>query len=418
MKKTLLAISLSCLLAACGGGSSDNDSSNGGPSDGNPPTSNLQTGVLTDGPVGNVRYETSSGVKGFTNERGEFEYKAGDSVTFYLGNIELGTTTAQAHITPIELSEDENIRTNLLILLQSLDKDQDHSNGIAISNDAIEALADKTLNLSLPTVSFVADSTLKKVLEDLKLVLVSEEDAKNNFFYNFIKDNAGAWVLEDKTDNSKVILYIDDNITLSDEHVFNFILGETAPSDDVGQSGIEKGKMHWNPTTGQLSRPLNHPEFEIDTNGEWGLSHPQENFTLAYGVTKDTLILKEGESTHTFKKAENKANSVVGTWVTEGLVVNLASDKSFMTLSTENDECASPGIESGTYNFGQDFIQAMTITTETSGCAGLVDTWGDFDHGQYTRDKFGLLLNGNSLTITYKDEETGEVNVPVIFAKK
>lgn len=67
MKKTLICLALTGLLTACGG-SDDNSST--------PPASNIgtQTGVLTDAVISGVRYVTSSGVTGFTNDNGEFNF--------------------------------------------------------------------------------------------------------------------------------------------------------------------------------------------------------------------------------------------------------------------------------------------------------------------------------------------------------
>lgn len=411
MKKTLLAISLACLLTACGS-SSDDDSSSGGGA----PSSSLQTGVFTDGPVANIRYETSSGLTGTTDAQGQFQYNTGDSVTFYLGDIKLGSSEAQAHVTPLDLSPDSPVRaTNLLILLQSLDSDHDHSNGISISDDVLAALKGKTLDLSVDTEQFVQSPALTEVLSSENLTLVTADAAKKNFFDSFIKDNAGAWILEDKTDNSKVILYIDSETASGDnQYAFNFLLGETAAADDSGKPGIEKGQISWDPMTGKLSKVQ---DFEIDTNGEWGLSHPQGDFILTYGTAKDTLILKEGNETHIFKKADNTANSVVGTWVTDGLIINLASDKSFITIATETDDCAQPGIEAGTYEAGADYIQAKTMSIDTTGCSGFVDTWGSAAN-QYDLDKFKLTLAGNSLTVQYVDGDTGEPDAPVVFSRK
>ncbi len=40
---------------------------------------------------------------------------------------------AKARITPLDLAESENARTNLMVFLQSLDANGDHSDGIEIS---------------------------------------------------------------------------------------------------------------------------------------------------------------------------------------------------------------------------------------------------------------------------------------------
>ena len=124
MKKTLLIVAMAALLSACGGSSSDNSSTNnpnngGGNSDNgnnNPPNGgsttpdvNTKTGVFTDGKISGVNYTTSSGLKGTTNQQGEFSFNDGDSVTFSIANVQIGETTpAKAYVTPLDLAKDQN----------------------------------------------------------------------------------------------------------------------------------------------------------------------------------------------------------------------------------------------------------------------------------------------------------------------
>ena len=108
MKKTLLCLTLAGLLSACGGSDNDSDS-NPNP----PPSSTTQIGVLTDGPVTGVKYlrTSSSGesIEDFTNDKGEFKYAEGDTVRFFIGDVQLGEAIeAKARITPLDLAESEN----------------------------------------------------------------------------------------------------------------------------------------------------------------------------------------------------------------------------------------------------------------------------------------------------------------------
>jgi len=88
MKFKLIALSVASALAlsACG---SSNDS---------PGT---MTGVLSDSYVKGVSYTTSSNGSGTTGANGEFNYKSGDTVTFKIGEVTLGTvdTVSYTHLT-------------------------------------------------------------------------------------------------------------------------------------------------------------------------------------------------------------------------------------------------------------------------------------------------------------------------------
>ena len=88
-------------IFSCGGGGGGTSSSS--------PTSTPQQGQFNDAPVDGLIYETSSGIKGFTKNGGKFKYYLGDIVTFYLGNIKLGSVKlnkANASIWPKDLFEE------------------------------------------------------------------------------------------------------------------------------------------------------------------------------------------------------------------------------------------------------------------------------------------------------------------------
>src|SRR5690606_16170461 len=187
MKKTLLCIALAGLLSACGG-SDDNSST--------PPANNVgtQIGVLTDGIISGVTYITSSGATGVTNEKGEFKFNDDEKVKFFIGGVQLGDEIeAKERITPLDLVESENARINLMVFLQSLDEEGDHSDGIQISDDTKTAFTAVKLNFNQSTTDFVNEAIVKTVIPEEKLV--NEEDAKAHFQTTFYKDIAGTWRL-------------------------------------------------------------------------------------------------------------------------------------------------------------------------------------------------------------------------------
>ncbi len=85
----------------------------------------------------------------------QFEYAEGDTVRFFIGDVQLGEAIeAKARITPLDLAESENARTNLMVFLQSLDTDGDHSNGIEISADTQTALTAVNIEFQANTAEF------------------------------------------------------------------------------------------------------------------------------------------------------------------------------------------------------------------------------------------------------------------------
>lgn len=115
-------------------------------------TDQVRTGVFIDGPVIGLRYESLTR-SGLTNEDGEFEYDEGETVTFSVGGVVLGTTKGAKQVSPFDLFgvtpptsalairnhltdnvvSDFDRAVNVCVFLQALDADRDPSNGIDVT---------------------------------------------------------------------------------------------------------------------------------------------------------------------------------------------------------------------------------------------------------------------------------------------
>ncbi len=134
---SLVALSAAALFyAGCGGG-------NGGESSGSSTTSTSATvlsGQFLDGPTQRLEYRTESQSGTETDANGQFLYSSGETITFYLGGLPLGSTTAKTVITPADLVEGGYVEQeqviNLTRFLQTLDVDGNSANGIEISSQA------------------------------------------------------------------------------------------------------------------------------------------------------------------------------------------------------------------------------------------------------------------------------------------
>jgi predicted acyl esterase len=105
----------------------------------------IKNGVFWDSPVKGLIYKTPS-TQGRTNVEGKFRYSPGEDITFYVGDIKLGTAPAREMMTPCDFSpmpfEPGNDLTAITIteviniskFLQTLDEDGNVENGITISN--------------------------------------------------------------------------------------------------------------------------------------------------------------------------------------------------------------------------------------------------------------------------------------------
>ena len=88
----LLLATLVTTTACSGGGSSSSAAS----------VDNPLTGVFVDAPVGGLNYQTAT-MSGITDENGTFKYHEGETVTFMIGDLMLGSAPGSDIMTPIDL---------------------------------------------------------------------------------------------------------------------------------------------------------------------------------------------------------------------------------------------------------------------------------------------------------------------------
>ena len=108
----------------------------------------IATGVFA-GPIRGLRYQTPTKT-GMTNERGEFQYRKGESVTFGVGGLVLGSLEGAPRVNLAQLVNradgridrlHDPIVTNLARLVQTLDSGGSAENGVTIAaavHDLIE----------------------------------------------------------------------------------------------------------------------------------------------------------------------------------------------------------------------------------------------------------------------------------------
>jgi len=128
------------LFAACGGGGG------GGTSPSPPPVRTFDDGVFIDSAVGGLTYQSGSNAQGTTDANGTFTYENGVSITFSLGGITLGTLPdGKALVSPYDFGAQQ--AENIARLLQTLDADGIHANGIDLTA-AATALSGTVLDAS------------------------------------------------------------------------------------------------------------------------------------------------------------------------------------------------------------------------------------------------------------------------------
>ena len=161
------AIALAASLAACGGGGGDDSE----------PAATSASGAFVDSAVQGLDYYIDGVKAGTTDAAGRFTYITGKAVTFRVGNVTLGTTAVAdlSFVTPAGLSSSAASVNNILVLLQSLDADNNPANGIVIPTDTAARLT-TAVDLS------ASGTTLASVQADLPtLQLISAEAALTHF---------------------------------------------------------------------------------------------------------------------------------------------------------------------------------------------------------------------------------------------
>ncbi len=164
-------------------------------------------GIFMDDAVSGLSYKTES-TAGQTDENGVFKYKGGEEITFFIGDIVLGTAKGKTLISPLDLSPgaedvDDSKVTNIALLLQTLDHDGYLNNGIQIPLGIEPVVAESIalngpLDLEQEPDVFAQDRPLTGLLEELNTVQkfaeniagalrqpVTPEDARQHLKANF-----------------------------------------------------------------------------------------------------------------------------------------------------------------------------------------------------------------------------------------
>ena len=256
MKKVSLVISnvavvVVLFISGCGNNSNS----------GNKQSTNtaLNKGIFTDSPVKNLFYQTSSGIKGYTDQNGTFNYKTGDYVTFKLNNLTLGEAKASSVVTPNSffMRSDYNL-LDIAFVLQSLDTDGNISNGIQLpSPKVLSKISFNDINLSDATNTFNNITTIKSELknkdENDTFPNMNFESVESNYeisstinYLTFMKDtkksfliskgNPKILMLQDKEiyDNNKLIgNYEFDKSFLSESANIKYYTADNLPSDNI-----------------------------------------------------------------------------------------------------------------------------------------------------------------------------------------
>jgi hypothetical protein len=349
------------------------------------------TGVLSDAAVGGVAYTTSSGVTGTTAADGSYSFNPGDTVTFKLGGLTLGTATATGIITPMELSGVSAVKLqNLLVLLQSLDSDGNPANGISIPAGAAAAVA-ASVNLDGSTATFASDAGVQAAMTAGGIAGAPKSVAavsahflaqglallSGNIWFNQSTDSGGQ--------THTAILRIDA--------MGKYVQIETGSdklegSTVVASSGVEAGTLSvagFSPSGFNVTATI-----ATDSNGQWGVSGFQECDRLR-NVGDQLVTIDCNSARGNFSKMQNVAGGIVGAWFRtfQENGITLASETYYFANGTYVDtgytvDCV--GACPSEARFGTYTLANGLLTAVEDGSADQPIT-------------YSLLADGNALTL-------------------
>lgn len=166
-----VAVTCATFLSACGGG--------GGSS-----SATSLTGVFSDSAVSGLTY-VIGGVAAKTDATGHFTYVAGNTITFKVGDIVLGSAVAKPFMSPVTLvsgatDETNTTVTNISKFLQTVDDDNNPANGIQITTAIHTAATGRTINFVQTTVNYDADAAVTNAYAALTAAAASGAHAGVN----------------------------------------------------------------------------------------------------------------------------------------------------------------------------------------------------------------------------------------------
>lgn len=129
----------------------------------------IETGVfLYGGPVVGLEFRTETQY-GTTDADGTFLYVPGETITFFVGDIIIGQTVAQATLTPLNLvlgavDETDPVVTNICRFLLTLDDDDISDNGVQIISAVRSASVGIFINFDVTVFEFESSAWVQNII--------------------------------------------------------------------------------------------------------------------------------------------------------------------------------------------------------------------------------------------------------------
>lgn len=420
----LVIACVTSLLIGCGGGSSSSSPASGATS---------ETGVLLDEAVTNIGYRTET-LEGVTNSQGQYNYIEGETVTFFIGDLEFPPITASGIVTPLDMAGTEDTSNptvvNILRLLQSIDEDGNPDNGITITETAKNNATQIDFDVSVS--DFSSSSAVTTFIANsgsTNTTLISESEAIAHFEETLIEEGegfepstsiAGVWVNEETTNELLAFVFFQNGTYV---HMEIDEIAPLNPDNPNEVSGMEWGTYSIDPETRELTASIT-----FDGNDDTGLTDSIGQVDIFAQVDGDTLTLEiDDNDNSTIEESEaieftRSSNAgILGAWTNtettnellafvffdNGTYAHLEVDE-VAPLNTENPNEVS-GMEWGTYSIDPETGElTASITFDGNDDTGLTDSIGQVD--------IFAQVDGDTLTLQIDDNDNGSISEGEEFA--
>ena len=394
--KELLCLSILSALTACGGSSSGNDKNAD-------PVAN--TGVFLDSPVINIGYRTET-LEGITNSKGEYQYLAGETVTFFIGDLIFPAVKATGTVTPLDLADTKDINdsdvVNMIRLLQTLDQDANPDNGITITEAAKSAATQVDFGLSeseFENAAAVTSLITNGGQDSQPTTLVETSAAIEHFNQSLINEGVlpspvvGAWLI---TDEPEI------NIGGSD---LSFLLllpsGKyyMAESNEINEGdGFEFGSYTFANSTLSITTT-------VDTNSAIGFSAVSTASNLTIDLSESAFTFPTDDpresGNYTFTKQALSQSMLGGAWLSEdGLAMFVFLNNGEYIAFQSEEENDFIGFEWGNFS-----LEGSTLTVSTIDNSDGEALFCDNSSGSVCQDtEFQVSVQEDTLTLTVPQE--------------
>lgn len=324
---TLCSVALAVALTACGGGG-----------DAAP-----KTGVFLDSPVAGMSYVGNRGSAGVTSAQGEFTYQEGETITFRIGGLTLGSATGGAIVTPAHLESTPgrlgDHAARVLRVLQTLDSDDNPENGITVSTAARAAI---TQQLDLSTSAATEAAMLAAVRQAKPAVALQDEDRALQHFAQTLIERGVTLPPPPKVSGSAVTLSL---MHTNDTHSRI----ESFTENDVLQGGVARRKTLVNAVRTELGAGGACPNTMLVDAGDFSQGTV---FYNAWEGSESVMAMNDMQydvatlGNHEFDLGPAKlARAIKGEPVTIGGINYTTEEAKFSVVATNLDVSKEPALQ-------------------------------------------------------------------------